>query len=103
MTEAEKIERRAKMAERKAQREAVRAEREEQERQDKVLVLDALRAILKDANATSAERIFALCAIDEMQYYHFVPYALKHFQEPEIDKEKVLAYFAEKLEAAECK
>lgn len=73
MTEAEKAERRAKMAERKALRDAHQKERDAQRKQDEALVLDAMRAVLKDPEATSAQRIYAVAVLENMQYYHFAP------------------------------
>lgn len=57
----------------KAAREARRAAREAEERQDKALVLDALRAVLKDPEATTEQRLYAVAVLDNMQYYRFVP------------------------------
>jgi hypothetical protein len=62
----------------KAARDARRAAREAEERQDKALVLDALRAVLKDPEATTEQRLYAVAVLDNMQYYRFVPYGVKY-------------------------
>lgn len=87
----------------KAAREAVRAEREAQEKADKALVLGALRAVLKDPEASTGQRLFAVAVLDNMQHYSFVPYNVKY---PEKASDDVIADFARRLEeyqAAESK
>ena len=84
--------RRANMEARKAAREA----REAQEKADKTLVLAALRAVLKDPEATTEQRIFAVAVLDSMGHYGFVPYDVKH---PGKDSNELIAEFARKLEA----
>lgn len=81
----------------KEARAAARAEREAQEKQDKALVLAALRAVLKDPEATTEQRIFAVAVLDSMEYYGFVPYDVKH---PGKDSSELIAEFARKLEAS---
>lgn len=102
MTEAEKAERRAKMAERKAAREAARAERDAQEKQDKALVLEVVREALKDKEATTAQRLFAVAVLDNMKYYHFVPHDVRHLLQT-ADAEKVDAEIRERLEQIKSK
>ena len=58
---------------RKAAREAIAAER----KQDEALVLEALRAVLQDPAATSAQRLYAVAVLDNMKLHGFVPYDLK--------------------------
>lgn len=97
MTEAEKAERRAKMAERKALRGAQQKERDAQRKQDEALVLDAMRAVLQDPEATSAQRIYAVAVLENMQYYHFVPHDVRHLLQT-ADAEKIDAEVRERLE-----
>ena len=79
----------------KAARAAQRAERAAQEKQDRALVLEALRAILKDPAATSAQRVYAVAVLENMMYYHFVPHGVKC---PGTDSDAVIADFAKRLE-----
>lgn len=79
----------------KAIRDAARAERDTQKMKDRVIVLDALRAILKDPEATSAQRIYAVAVLDAMQYYHFIPCSVK---QPGADSDALIADFARRLE-----
>lgn len=81
----------------KEARAAARAEREAQEKADKALVLEALRAVLKDPEATTEQRIFAVAVLDGMEHYGFVPYDVKH---PGKDSGELIAEFARKLEAS---
>ena len=76
----------------KAIRDTARAEREAQEKADKALVLDALRAVLKDPEATAEQRVFAVATLDKMQYYGYVPYGVKYQGDASI------AEFAKELE-----
>lgn len=62
----------------KEARAAARAERDAQERQDKALVLEALRAVLKDPEATTEQRLYAVAVLDNMQHYSFTPYGVKY-------------------------
>lgn len=96
MTEEAKAERRARMAERKAAREAAQAERDDQRKKDEALVLDAMRAVLTDPEATSAQRIYAVAVLENMQRYHFVPYDTRN-------ADALIADFAVRLEAAQKK
>lgn len=59
---------------RQRQREAQEAE----EKADKALVLDALRAVLKDPEATTTQRLYAVAVLDNMKYYHFAPYGVRY-------------------------
>ncbi len=80
----------------KAARDAAAAERAVQQRKDKAIVLDALRGVLQDPEATTEQRIFAVCTLDRMQYYNFVPYGVKPGK---MDSDALIADFARKLEA----
>ena len=62
----------------KAAREAQRAARAAQEQADKALVLDVLRAVLKDPEATTEQRLYAVAVLDNMQHYNFAPYGVKY-------------------------
>ena len=84
--------RRANMEARKAAREA----REAQEKADKTLVLAALRAVLKDPEATTEQRLCAVAVLDNMQHYYIVPYNVKH---PGKDSDALIADFAKRMEA----
>lgn len=66
----------------KAARKAAREAREAEEKQDKALVLEAMRAVLRDPEATTAQRIYAVTVLEEVQRYHFVPCSMKY---PEAD------------------
>lgn len=96
MTEQEKIQRRERMAERKAARDAQRARRDAEERADKSLMLEALRAVLRDPEATTEQKIFAVTVLDNVQHYSLVPYSVKH---PGTDSDALIADFAKRLEA----
>lgn len=61
----------------KAAREARREAWATEQQQDKALVLDALRAVLKDPEATTEQRLYAVAVLDNMQSYRFVPYGVK--------------------------
>lgn len=82
----------------KAIRDAAKAERAAQEKQDRALVLEALRAILKDPAATSAQRVYAVAVLENMMYYHFVPHGVKC---PGTDSDEVIADFAKRLGACQ--
>ncbi len=77
---------------RQRQREA----REAEEKADKALVLEAVRAVLRDPEATPEQRIFAVCVLDKAQYYHLVPYGMKY---PGADSRETIAAFAKELKA----
>lgn len=77
-------------------RKAAREAREAQEKADKALVLEALRAVLKDPEATTEQRLYAVAVLDSMQHYYLVPYDVKH---PGKDSSELIAEFARKLEA----
>lgn len=79
----------------KEARAAARAEREAQEKADKALVLEALRGVLRDPNATAEQRIFAVAVLDNMQHYYLVPYGVKH---PGKDSDALIADFAKRME-----
>lgn len=80
----------------KAIRAAARAEREAREKADKALVLEALRAVLQDPEATTEQRLYAVAVLDNMQHYYLVPYGVKH---PGKGSDALMADFAKKLEA----
>lgn len=69
---------RATRAANRAKREAQRVAWAAAEREDKALVLDALRAVLKDPEATTAQRLYAVAVLDAVQGYHFAPYGVKY-------------------------
>lgn len=77
-------------------RAAARVEREAQEKADKALVLEALRAVLKDPEATTEQRIFAVAVLDNMQHYYLVPYNVKHARK---GRDALIADFAKRMEA----
>lgn len=77
-------------------RAAARAELEAQEKQDKALVLEALRAVLQDPEATTEQRLYAVAVLDNMQHYYLVPYGVKH---PGKDSNIFIADFAKRMEA----
>lgn len=68
----------------KALREARRAARAAEEQKDKALVLDALRAVLGDPEATAEQRLYAVVVLDNMQSYHFAPYGMRYPGEVDI-------------------
>lgn len=69
--------------------------REVEEKADKALVLEALRTVLKDPEATTAQRLYAVAVLDNMEYYHFAPYGVRYpGQEAEVD----LTRFKEELD-----
>lgn len=82
--------RRANMEARKAAREA----REAQEKADKALVLETLRAVLKDPEATTEQRLFAVTVLDKVKYYNFIPHDTK-------SADDLIADFARRLEEAQ--
>lgn len=71
-----------------------RAEREAQERQDKALVVDAMRAVLRDPEATTDQRLFAVAVLDKVKYYNFVPHDIG-------SADALIADFAKRLEEAQ--
>lgn len=75
---------------RRAWREAQAAERE----QDKTLVLDALRAVLRDPESTTDQRLFAVAILDKAKGYYFVPHDTK-------SADALIADFAKRLETAQ--
>lgn len=87
------IETRRRNAElRKAGMEAREAER----KQDEALVMEALRAILKDPEASTEQRIFAVSVLDNMKNYSIVPYGIKNGTK----SDDLIADFARQLEAS---
>lgn len=77
-------------------RAAARAEREAQEKADKALVANAMRAVLQDTGASSEQRIYAVAVLDNMQHYYIVPYNVKH---PGKDSDALITDFAKRMEA----
>lgn len=59
-------------------RRALRAAREAEEKQDKALVVDALRAVLKDPETTAAQRLYAVAVLDKVKGYGFVPHDMRN-------------------------
>ena len=78
----------------KAARKAWREAREAEEQQDKALVVEAMRSVLRDPEATTAQRIYAVAVLEEVQRYHFVPTSMKY---PGADA--ITADIGKKLEA----
>lgn len=62
----------------KAARKAAREAREAEEKLDKALVVEAMRAVLRDPEATTAQRIYGVAVLEEVQRYHFVPCSVKY-------------------------
>lgn len=92
-TRTQALETRRRNAEaRKQRREALAAERG----QDEALVANAIRAVLQDPEATSEQRIFAVAVLDKMKYYGFVPNDTK-------SADTLIADFAKRLEEAQQK
>lgn len=56
-----------------ALRKEAEAERAAERRSDRLIVIDALRAVLSDSRATPTERLFALEILDYVQNYYFTP------------------------------
>lgn len=81
----------------KAIRDAARAERAAQEKADKALVLEVVRDALKDKKASTAQRLFAVAVLDQMQHYHFVPSDTRHLLQT-ADTAKIDAEIMERLE-----
>lgn len=88
-TQAQETRRRNAEA-RKQRRAVLDAER----RQDEALVLEALRAVLRDPEATADQRLFAVSVLDRMKYYNFIPHDIRH-------ADALIANFAKRLEAAQ--
>lgn len=103
MAEKKTLEERA--AEREARKQAKKAAdaaRWEQERNDKALMLDALRDVLRDKTATPAQRLYAVAALDYAGSYHIVPYSMKYPDAQEDERFLHLrAKFAAELAKAE--
>ena len=78
---------RATRAANKAKREARRAAQAAERERDKALILDALRAVLQDPEATTEQRLFAVAVLD-----NFVPHDMRH-------SDALILDFAKRLEA----
>lgn len=90
-------------AEAKKQRQAEHAA---QEKADRVLILEALRAVLADPAATPSERLYAVAVLDNMQHYYITPYGIDHparDTHSEADLARLRAAFKKELEAAKDK
>lgn len=75
MTETKTPEERA--AEREARKQAKKAAdaaRWEQEKKDKAIIADALRAVIVDDTATPAQRLYAVACLNYSMGYHIAPY-----------------------------
>lgn len=83
----------------KEARKAREAERYAQEKKDRTLVLEALRAVLKEPNATAEQRLYAVGVLDSMESYHFIPCSMKRPGEGK-SSEELVAEFARELEAS---
>lgn len=62
--------RRANVAARRADREALKTQR----RADKRLILEALRVVLTAPDATATQRLYAATALDEIMGYRMISY-----------------------------
>lgn len=80
----------------KEARAAARAEREAREKADKALVLEALRAVLQDPEATTEQRLYAVAVLDNMQHYYIAPYNVKY---PGEGSDALIADFAKRMGA----
>ena len=67
----------------KAAKEARERAHRAQEATDKPLMLDALRAVLRNPSSTPAQLLFAVSILDREQHYSLVPYGLKYPTEPD--------------------
>lgn len=66
-----------------------------QEEQDRSLVLEVLRNVLKDPEATTEQRIFAVAVLDNMEHYGFAPCDIKH---PGKSNSQLIAEFAREFD-----
>lgn len=78
-------------------RKARQAERYAQEKKDRALVLEALRGVLQDPNATTEQRLYAVAVLDSMESYHFIPCSMKRPGEGK-SSEELVTEFARELE-----
>ena len=62
----------------KAAQEARQKEYWAQEAIDKPLMLDALRAVLRNPNSTPEQLIFAVSVLDSVKCYHVIPVRLEY-------------------------
>ena len=67
----------------KAAKEARERAHRAQEATDKPLMLDALRAVLRNPSSTPAQLLFAVSVLDREQHYSLVPYGMKYPTEPD--------------------
>ena len=82
MTESQKQAQETRRRNKEAREAGERAHRA-QEAIDKPLMLDALRAVLRNPNSTPAQLIFAVSVLDSVKVYHVVPYGVKYPAEPD--------------------
>ena len=71
-----------------ALRKEAEAERAAERRSDRLIVIDALRAVLSDSRATPTERLFALEILDYVQNYCFVPARIKGTENADLSRFK---------------
>lgn len=74
MADSNRVDTRRTNAEIRARAEA---ERRERESQDRALVCDVMRDIMRDNGATVAQRLYAAAVLENIQYYHFAPSGMK--------------------------
>lgn len=79
-------------------RKARQTERYAQEKADRALVLEALRGVLHDPEASAEQRLYAVAVLDGMEGYNFIPYSVKH---PGKGSSELVAEFAKMLEERE--
>ena len=63
---------------------------------DEDLVLETVRGILRDDRATPVEKLFSICIMDNMRYYHLCPHDVPFLDKP---KDDVLARLRERFKA----
>lgn len=61
---------------RRAARKAAQAAKSAQEQEDRLAICEAARAILRDDNATPAQRLAAICIVDEIEHYFIIRYSM---------------------------
>ena len=71
-----------------ALRKEAEAERAAERRSDRLIVIDALRAVLSDSRATPTERLFALEILDYVQNYYFIPSRIKGTENADLSQFK---------------
>ena len=87
---------------RKQARRAADAARWEQEKKDKAIIADALRAVIIDDTATPAQRLYAVACLNYSMGYHIAPYDLKYpDSRGDADLTRLRAQFAAELKKVE--